>query len=345
MATSLSALLISTPVIAQTETAAAPPQTTEPPPSQEAAGGLQQRTILTPRGSLIVDPSISYTQSSTRHVSIDGFTILPAVAVGVISVRESQRETITAATAVRYGLTDRLEVEARIPYVYREEQIRERELLKGTDHSGTVSSSGSGLGDIEASLRYQINTSASSSTIFTGGLRIKSRTGTDPFDVKTERRKIGEDEGDDITIFTEQPTGSGFWSVQPTLNWVHPSEPAVLYGSFSYLHNIEREVKTHNGESLKINPGDSLSLSFGVGIALNDRTSLSLGYDHSMVMRTKTRGRDRDQAEFDRFQVGSLMIGTSHRIGPRTNLGLSVGVGVTEDAPDARVSLRLPISF
>lgn len=314
-----------------------------PPPAQETAGGLQQRTILSPQGALTVEPSLSYSQSSSTVVAIDGFTILTAIAVGLISVRETQRESLTAAAALRYGVTDRLEVETRVPYVYREEQVREREVLQGVDSPRIDDSDGYGLGDVEGSLRYQLSSGRGDGAIFTAGLRVKSRTGKDPFEVAT--REVSLDDDNDLIAFAEQPTGSGFWGVQPSLNWVYPSEPAVLYGSLSYLHNFSRKVTLQSGERARIDPGDAVGLSFGMGIALNDRTSLSLGYDHSMVQRTRIDSASGMDAEFDRFQVGSLLLGGAHRLGPRSSLGLSVGVGVTEEAPDVQVTLRLPIRF
>jgi hypothetical protein len=37
------------------------------------------------------------------------------------------------------------------------------------------------------------------------------------------------------------PTGSGFHSLQPSLTWLMPSDPAIFFGTFSYTHNFKRE--------------------------------------------------------------------------------------------------------
>lgn len=340
----LAALLATAPLLAVADTPAESVGT--PPPPQETAGGLQQRTILSPQGSFTAEPSLSYSQSTSTLVAIDGVTILPAIAVGLISVRQTQRESLTAALGLRYGLTDRLEVETRIPYVYREEKVREREVLQASDTAGVVESTGYGLGDVEASLRYQLSSGRGDGVIFTGGLRMKSRTGRDPFEVETTEIPLDDSDGDgpNVSIYTEQPTGSGFYAVQPSLNWVYPSEPAVLYGSLSYLYNVPRTVTLRSGDRVRIEPGSAIGVSFGMGLSLNDRTSLSLGYDHTTVQRTRTDVQNPDP-EFGRFQVGSLLLGASHRLGPRSSLGLSVGVGVTEQAPDVQVTLRLPVRF
>ncbi len=338
----LAALLATAPLLAVADTPEESVGT--PPPPQETAGGLQQRTILSPQGSFTAEPSLSYSQSTSTLVAIDGVTILPAIAVGLISVRQTQRESLTAALALRYGITDRLEVEARVPYVYREEQVREREILEPSDTPGVDDSTGYGLGDVEASLRYQISSGRGDGVIFTGGLRMKSRTGRDPFEVETTEIPLDDEGGPNVSIYSEQPTGSGFYAVQPSLNWVYPSEPAVLYGSLSYLYNFPRTVTLQGGERVRVEPGNAIGVSFGMGLSLNDRTSLSLGYDHTTVQRTRTDVQSAEP-EFGRFQVGSLLLGASHRLGPRSSLGLSVGVGVTEQAPDVQVTLRLPVRF
>ena len=43
--------------------------------------------------------------------------------------------------------------------------------------------------------------------------------------------------------------------------------------------------------------------------------------------------------------MGSLSLGFSYRLGDRVALNLDVTIGATEDAPDAQVSLRVPISI
>ena len=64
-------------------------------------------------------------------------------------------------------------------------------------------------------------------------LRAKSRSGTGPFEVDIDPT---------TNLERELPTGSGFWAVQPQLTWLLPSDPAVLFGSVSYLYNFKRDV-------------------------------------------------------------------------------------------------------
>lgn len=303
---------------------------------------FEERGLLTPRGQWVLEPSFSYVHSSALEVSIEGFTIIPALAIGLIDVSETERDTLTAAIAARYGVTDRLEVGLKVPYVYREQRVRRRDILLGTAMERITDSDGYGLGDVEFSLHYQLNTADRGRPFYIANLKVKTRTGKDPFEV--DRRPIVDSEtGERIgELFEEQPTGSGFWGVQPSVTMIYPTDPAVLFGNISYLWNVERDVGSGYG---RVDPGDVVGAGLGMGISLNNRTSMSLGYDHSVVMRTRVEEDRGLEAVFKRRQVGSLLWGVSHRLGPRTTMNFSVGVGVTASAPDVQLSLRLPMRF
>lgn len=321
----------------------------ENPPAPAGAAAavgdlLGERSVLSPKGTLIVEPSFTYSHATTTQVAIEGYTVIPSVLIGLVNLSQVQRDSFIGTLAFRYGLTRRLELELRVPYVYREESVREREVFEGTPTDIVRDSSGDGLGDIEAALRFQLNTRGPG-PYWVANLRVKSRTGRDPFDVDREQLIAMSADGNEVLIgevFTEQPTGSGFWSIQPSLSVVHPTDPAVLFGSISYLWNIERDT---GQEFSEIDPGDAIGFNFGVGFAINGHTSFSLGYDHNVILETTRESDPGLDAVFDRYQIGVFLLGLSHRLGQSTTVNLSVGMGVTEFAPDLQLSLRLPISF
>src|SRR5690606_37563086 len=165
-----------------------------------------------------------FVHSSSLDVSIEGFTIIPAVAIGLIDVSETERDTSTSALALRYGLTSRVELGLKIPYIYREQRVRRRDILEGTDLDAVTDSDGEGLGDIEFGINYQFNTTDRGRPFFIGDIKVKARTGKDPFEV--ERREILDEEGNRIgDVLLEQPTGSGFRAVQASFTMIYPSDP------------------------------------------------------------------------------------------------------------------------
>ena len=80
-----------------------------------------------------------------------------------------------------------------------------------------------------------------------------------------------------------------------------------------------------------------------MGMALNEKSSFSIGYDHNSVGRTKQNGVTVPGSV--RTQLGTLLLGYSFRISPKTSLSLSVGAGLTRDTPDVTLTIRVPIAF
>ena len=309
----------------------------------DVATVFSEPTILTPKGSFIFEPSLQYAYSSSDRVSIIGFSVLNAVLIGQIDVRSVNDTTWIASVAGRYGLTNRLEIEAKLPYVYRMDGTLTRS-IGGVSDSALFDSNGNGLGDIELAARYQLNLPKGDDPYYIAGLRFKTRTGKDQFSVTYDPN---------FNLPTELPTGSGFYSLQPSLSAVLPSDPAVFFGGINYIWNIKRDVNAtipyqnngtyytqHIGE---VDPGDSVGLNFGIGLALNERSSFSLSYEHDWVGKTKVNGEDAsDQLS---VQLATLQVGFSYRLNKNSNLNLSVGAGLTPDTPGTTVTLRVPIKF
>lgn len=301
------------------------------------------RGIVTRPGRFTIEPSFSHAHSNATQVAVEGYTVIPALLVGLINISEIQRDIFVGAMSLKYGFTSRFEAGVRVPYLSISEDLREREIFRGTPVDTLRESSGDGLGDVELSFRYQLNDGIGGWPYLIGTFRAKAPTGDGPYDV--ERRVITDDGNNPIGVeLAKRPTGSGFWSVEPGLSFIYPTDPAVLFGSLSYVWTIKEEQGFENGGT--VNPGDVVRLGFGMGFAFNERTSFSLGYDHSVIGKTTfEHGNDLFAANFDRIQVGSLAFGLSHRVSPSTTLSLTVAIGVTDSAPNSEITLKLPINL
>ena len=309
-----------------------------------------QPGVLTAPGTYVLEPSMQYGYSSSNRVALVGYTVIPALLIGLVDVREIKRNTFTTAITGRTGISNRMEVEVKVPYVYRSDATVSREIFTGTAVERVFDTTGKGLGDVEVAGRYQLNNGGADKGYYIAGLRYKSRTGRDPFEVITdcERRCIGENvTGTGLPL--DLPTGSGFHSLQATLTWLYPSDPAVFFGNLSYVHNFKRDDVTRlvrNGEREplgSLQPGAVLGFNFGMGLALNDKASLSLGYDHSTIGRMRQNGATSIGSV--RTQLGTLLLGYSYRLSPKRSLNIAVGAGVTRDTPDVTLTLRLPMTF
>jgi hypothetical protein len=307
---------------------------------------FEQPGILTPRGKLVVEPSFQYGYSSSNRVALVGYTIIPALHIGLIDVREVKRNTFTAALTGRYGITNRFEIEAKLPYVYRSDSVVARPWGVGGAQDQLLDSTGQGIGDFEVTGRYQLNDGGLDKPYYVGSLRFKSRTGKDPFEVESASGTFGPAQQG---LQKELPTGSGFYTLQPGLTVLYPTDPAVFFGGINYQYNFSRSglsFKLDDGTSVpvgEIKPGDVIGFNFGMGLSLNDRSSFSIGYDHASVGKLKQNGVTAPNSV--RTQLGTLLLGYSQRINPTTSLNISLGMGVTRDTPDLTLTIRLPMTF
>jgi hypothetical protein len=308
------------------------PDTTRPP---EVPALTDIRGVLTPPKTLVLEPSLQYSHSSSNRVALLGFTVIPAITIGLIDVRSVRRDTFIAALAARYGVTNRFEVEARVPYVWREDATISRPFATPQATDATFEASGKNIGDIEVIGRYQLNFPGPNRPYYVAGLRLKTRTGKGPFEVETEQQNAAF-----LGLERQLPTGSGFYGLQPSLTVIYPSDPAVFFGNVNYLWNMKRTV---GGGFGTIDPGDSVGFTLGMGLALNENASFSIGYDHATVFRTRQDGALIQNTT--RVQIGSLLFGLSYRLTPRTNLNFTLGAGLTQEAPNVQLTLRLPMTM
>jgi len=318
--------------------APAPKEDTRPP---EIAPIFEGPGVLSPRGQFTVEPSLQYSYSSSDRVNIIGYTIVPALTIGLIDVRTVHRNTAVAGLTARYGLTNRLEVEARVPFVYRNDDTITRPLnLGGSTTSKVFNADGYGIGDVEVAARYQFNVPKPGNPFFLGGVRLKTRTGEDPFEVDYYSAAPGLP-----ALQTTLPTGTGYYTVQPTFGVIYPTDPAVFFGGINYQWNIKRDVnKTVAGSPIgEVDPGDAVGINFGMGLGLNERSSFSIGYEQTWYGESEEDGYVPEGVTT--VQTASLLLGYSYRLNKSTALNLSIAAGLTQDTPDTQITLRLPFTF
>ena len=310
---------------------AAPPELS---PSERAEVQAIPRDlgVLTPKGQLVFDPSIEYARSSTNRLVFRGIELIPGIQIGLIEATDVDRDTIVGTAVLRYGVTDRLEIEGRVPYLVRNDRI---EVVQQRDEGivRNIHLDDRGVGDAELSLRYQLNRVRPLHPIWIANLRIKSRTGEGPFEIPF----------DEFGVATGLATGSGFWGVEPGFSFLLPSDPVVIYGGGSYFWHIPRNINDTIGDVFigRVDPGDAIEANIGFGFALNPRFSFSLGYRHQYVFPTETELGETVQRS-NKLHVGRLSFGMSYRVAPRHTINLGFQFGVTKDAPDVVMTLRSP---
>jgi hypothetical protein len=307
-----------------------------PKPQVEEVAALPERVgVLTPKGRMVFTPSLDYVRSSANRLVFRGVEIVPGIQLGVIEANDADRDSAVATASLRYGLTSRLEIEGRIPYVYRHDRVTTLAQRDETINR-TMELDGQQIGDVEISARYQLNDIRPGRPIFVANARLKPPTGLGPYDV----------DYDAFGVATSLATGSGFWAVEGGITMLYPTDPAVIFASLSYLHNIPSDVNKTIGGALigRVEPGDSIGMSLGFGLALNPRFSVSFGYSHNYIFSTKTEIGGTVQ-QSNSLQIGALQMGWSFRLNDNITFTNNFEFGVTSDAPDMRVVFAAPARF
>lgn len=287
---------------------------------------VEKGGILIGKGKLIFEPGFQYTHISTQRLDITGFTVLPALVVGIIQVEKIKRDILVPSVTFKYGITDAIELDLKVPYLVRFDNYTFGEI--GDRVSRDVDEWG--IGDVEGALLLHLIREKGARPDVIASVKVKSRTGKDPYGIPYETV-------DTYSIPKELPLGSGHWAVEPGLTFVKTSDPAVLFANISYFYHIKRDVGHDIG---KVDPSDSINYSLGLAYALSEKLALSMAYEQKFFNKIKINGVK--QAETD-INVASLLFGVSHLLGRRTSFNFTVGIGLTSDSPDIQVSLRMPI--
>src|SRR5262249_52501049 len=92
------------------------------------------------------------------------------------------------------------------------------------------------------------------------------------------------------------------------------------------------------------------------GLSLNERTSVSWGFEFDYVFPTDTETslvdttKDppiviKNKVRSDPLYIGSFIFGWSYQISENIGLNLNFQIGATDNAPDFQTTLRVPTRF
>ncbi len=281
--------------------------------------------VLLPKGTLVIEPGFQYSYTSRARIAISGFTILEAIVIGKIKTEDVRKDILMGYVNFRYGLLKNLQIEAQIPYLYRRDRYAYKEGSSTTEKIIYDSN----IGDISFGASYQLLYEKGKIPDVVFNLKVKTRTGKDPYNIETDDRGRPK----------ELPTGNGHWGISGGITVVKRSDPAVLFGSLAYFYNFKRNI---GGEYGEVKAGDSIDYSIGIAYALNEKLSTYIFYDQKIYTYTKQNDKKIPGTDFN---VAILYFGSSYVATPKVAFNISIGIGLTSDAPDVTVEIRLPIKF
>ncbi len=274
---------------------------------------IERGGLLLSKGKLQLEPSFTYAYTSANRITLNGFTILPVLVVGTISVDKVKRDILVETMTARYGLLNNLQLECRVPYRYQHDRITVG------DNASETTRSASGIGDIEGGAYSQLLYEHNWVPDLIAGIGVKSKTGKSPY-------------GRDIGL------GTGHWAAKASFVAVKTADPAIIFGGLGYTMNIERNITDYG----KVDPGDTINYNLGCAFALNYQLGLNFQIEQLLTDHMEISGVD---VPGSFTNVINLKYGATWALSKNLSCDVSASHGLTTDSPDFVLEVRFPYTF
>ncbi|PQP03989.1 hypothetical protein C5612_12215 [Pseudomonas frederiksbergensis] len=319
-------------------------------PAQSVSNLYDEASGFFGGGKFSLETGLTYSRYDTRQLILNGFLALDSIFLGNINLDRIKADTWTLDLTGRYNFDNRWQFDLNVPVVYRESTYQSggaNNGAAGVTSEETVTRDPT-LGDVNFGIAYKfmdesINTP---DAVFT--LRVKAPTGKDPFGIKLRQ----SDANTNLFVPDTLPTGNGVWSISPGISLVKTYDPAVLFGSLSYTHNLEEsfdDISATVNQKVpgKVRIGDSFQIGAGIAFALNEKMSMSFSMSDLVQRKSKLKqdGGDWESVVSSDANAGYFNVGMTIAASDNLTIVPNLSIGITDDAPDFSFSLKFPYYF
>ncbi len=313
---------------------------------------LQQEHVAFDR-PLVVEAGFEYSRYDRTQLTLNGFLALDAIFLGNIAVDNVASDTFKYTLAARYGLTPRWNIGVSAPFIQRYTTYQKggaggsAAAIAEVDQTSDLA-----IGDTTVNLSYRLfpETVSRPDVVLTG--TVIAPTGREPYGIAW---RVIEKDDDDFIRFAvpeEQATGNGLWGVGASVSAVKTLDPALLFANFGYTHYISRSFDDLDNDADTVTPGEvslggSWNWGLGLAFALNDRASLSMSFSQQINDKARTKYEGEEWVDLIGSDANSAMfnLGLTYALGKKTTLVTTLGVGLTPDAPDFTLGIRIPYAL
>ena len=319
--------------------------------SRSVADVKQQSTALFNR-RLTLENGISYNRYDRKQVTLNGFLALDAIFLGNIAIENVESDTVNYNFAARWGVSPRLSLNLDVPYIARKTVYQKGGAGGAAAAIAQEETDGAGLGDISASANWKLfgERGPWPETVLNVG--VTAPTGQEPYGIPW---RVLERDADDFIRFAvpeEQPTGNGLWQATVGLSAVKTTDPAILFGNIGYARSFARDFADLDNNPATVNPGrvrlgDAYYFGAGLAFAFNERTSLSISFSDRLNARARTRydGGDWSKLIGSDANAATMSLGVTHAMTPSATFVGVLGIGLTPDAPDFNLTVKVPYAL
>ncbi|MFP4640131.1 MAG: transporter [Guyparkeria sp.] len=301
----------------------------------------------------VLEAGVEYRRYDRSELTLDGFLALDSIFLGNIAVNNVASDTLEYTLAARYSITPRWKVGVSVPFLQRHTTYQKGGAGGAADARAEVSdSSDLAIGDTTMDLSYRLlpETRRWPDIVLTGS--VSAPTGREPYGIDVDVIQESDDPDSPEPVFaipTEQATGNGVWGYGLSVSAVKSLDPALLFADLGYTYYGSDSFDDVDSDPDTVTPGDvdlgdSWQYGLGLAFALNDRTSLSMAFTQEFTQKAKIReegenwesiiGSDSSSAMFD--------LGLTYALTPKSTIVTTLGIGLTQDAPDFSLGVRVP---
>ncbi|BBN54938.1 hypothetical protein TRE132_30630 [Pseudomonas chlororaphis subsp. aurantiaca] len=319
-------------------------------PAQSVSNLYDEASGFFGGGKFSVETGLTYSRYDTRQLILNGFLALDSIFLGNINLDRIKADNWTLDLTARYNLDNRWQFDVNVPVIYRESTYQSggaNNGAAGVTSEQTVTKDPT-IGDVNFGIAYKFLDESINSPDAVVTLRVKAPTGKDPFGIKL--RKVNDNTN--LFVPDDLPTGNGVWSITPGISLVKTFDPAVLFGTLSYTHNLEESFgdisSTVNQKTPgKVKLGDSFQIGMGVAFALNEKMSMSFSVSDLVQRKSKLKedGGDWQSVVSSDANAGYFNVGMTVAATDNLTIVPNLSIGLTDDAPDFTFSLKFPYYF
>ncbi|WP_372591466.1 hypothetical protein [Guyparkeria sp.] len=304
----------------------------------------------------VIEAGVEYRRYDRSQLTLDGFLALDAIFLGNIAVNNVESDTLEYTIAARYGISPRWNVGISVPFLQRHTTYQKGGAGGAAGAWAEVSNTSDlAIGDTTMNLSYRLlpETRRWPDVVLTGS--VTAPTGREPYGIDTDIIEYVQDPDNEdeirptFAVPTELATGNGVWGYGLSVSAVKTLDPALLFASLGYTYYGSDSFDDLDSDPDTVTPGDvdlgdSWRYGLGLAFALNDRTSLSMAFSQEFTDQAKVRyegeswdsliGSDASSAMFD--------LGLTYALSPKSTIVTTLGIGLTQDAPDFSIGVRVP---
>lgn len=236
-----------------------------------------------------------------------------------LRVQENASHALTNTFTAQYGLRDNLTLSASVPLVAKSDLLKD--------------ATAAGLGDISVGARWEPFPLKAGRLPLILFANLSTKTGDSPYEINPVK---------------DLSTGKGYYSAGIGASTRKYIDPVVLFASASANYGFkESGLNQVRGRRIieEFEPGISGGFAFGFAYSFNYDVSMTMSYQQSFNTGSEFTYRSGESYSPADQTSSTLAISLGVRVSPETIVNGTVGIGLTEDAPDVSLGLSFPLDI